>query len=151
LTSWNLRAAEKGGEGMESCCRSVIASRTFHLRSSGRLFPSLSLTHLKGKLSLSINSFSSKIQSHALRGVGIGESDKKNPLPRGAGEGVKEDARSKLLHVVLVSPQIPGNTGCIARTCAASAVGLHLVGPLGFQVDDARVKRAGLDYWPYPT
>jgi tRNA (cytidine/uridine-2'-O-)-methyltransferase len=113
---------------MESCCRSVIASRTFHLRSSGRLFPSLSLTHLKGKLSLSINSFSSKIQSHALRGVGIGESDKKNPLPRGAGEGVKEDARSKLLHVVLVSPQIPGNTGCIARTCAASAVGLHLVG-----------------------
>ncbi|AED93618.2 putative tRNA (cytidine(34)-2'-O)-methyltransferase [Arabidopsis thaliana] len=134
---------------MESCCRSVIASRTFHLRSSGRLFPSLSLTHLKGKLSLSINSFSSKIQSHALRGVGIGESDKKNPLPRGAGEGVKEDARSKLLHVVLVSPQIPGNTGCIARTCAASAVGLHLVGPLGFQVDDARVKRAGLDYWPF--
>ncbi|KFK35507.1 hypothetical protein AALP_AA5G293600 [Arabis alpina] len=70
-------------------------------------------------------------------------------LPRGAGEGVKEDARSKALQVVLVSPQIPGNTGCIARTCAASAVGLHLVGPLGFQVDDARVKRAGLDYWPY--
>lgn len=88
--------------------------------------------------------------------------------------------------------QIPGNTGCIARTCAASAVGLHLVGvdtnhsiiyllvlrhesckvspistiivylcwsfdrivlpfqPLGFQVDDTKLKRAGLDYWPYP-
>ncbi|KAJ6896038.1 hypothetical protein NC651_022309 [Populus alba x Populus x berolinensis] len=46
--------------------------------------------------------------------------------------------------------QIPGNTGCIARTCAATAVGLHLVGPLGFQVDDAKLKRAGLDYWPYP-
>ncbi|CAE6082346.1 unnamed protein product [Arabidopsis arenosa] len=131
---------------MESCGRSslsVIASRTFRLPSSGCLFPSLSLTHLKRKLSLSITSFSSKIHSP------LCESDKGNPLPRGAGEGVKEDARSKLLQVVLVSPQIPGNTGCIARTCAASAVGLHLVGPLGFQVDDARVKRAGLDYWPF--
>ncbi|KAK4397064.1 putative tRNA (cytidine(34)-2'-O)-methyltransferase [Sesamum angolense] len=55
----------------------------------------------------------------------------------------------EFLHVVLVSPQIPGNTGCIARTCAASAVKLHLVEPLGFQVDDAKLKRAGLDYWPY--
>ncbi|CDP21741.1 unnamed protein product, partial [Coffea canephora] len=45
--------------------------------------------------------------------------------------------------------RIPGNTGCIARTCAASAVGLHLVEPLGFQVDDTKLKRAGLDYWPY--
>ncbi|XP_058073535.1 uncharacterized protein LOC131222479 isoform X4 [Magnolia sinica] len=57
--------------------------------------------------------------------------------------------REKLLQVVLVSPQIPGNTGCIARTCAASAIGLHLVEPLGFQVDDTKLKRAGLDYWPY--
>uniref|UniRef100_J3MU98 tRNA/rRNA methyltransferase SpoU type domain-containing protein n=2 Tax=Oryza brachyantha TaxID=4533 RepID=J3MU98_ORYBR len=54
-----------------------------------------------------------------------------------------------MLHVVLVSPLIPGNTGSIARTCAASAVGLHLVGPLGFKVDDTKLKRAGLDYWPY--
>ncbi|XP_047306190.1 uncharacterized protein LOC124909564 [Impatiens glandulifera] len=56
---------------------------------------------------------------------------------------------NRLLQVVLVHPQIPGNTGCIVRTCAASAVGLHLVGPLGFQVDDTKLKRAGLDYWPY--
>ncbi|CAA0842530.1 AGAMOUS-like 26 [Striga hermonthica] len=55
----------------------------------------------------------------------------------------------EFLQVVLVSPQIPGNTGCIARTCAASNVKLHLVEPLGFQVDDAKLKRAGLDYWPY--
>ncbi|EPS68418.1 hypothetical protein M569_06351, partial [Genlisea aurea] len=55
----------------------------------------------------------------------------------------------ELLQVVLVSPQIPGNTGCIARTCAASSVKLHLVEPLGFAVDDAKLKRAGLDYWPY--
>ncbi|CAA7030428.1 unnamed protein product [Microthlaspi erraticum] len=131
---------------MESCGRSslsFIASRPFHLQSCDRLFPSLSLIHLKRRLSLSITSFSSQIRP------ALCESDNRNPLPRGAGEGVKEDARSKLLQVVLVSPQIPGNTGCIARTCAASAVGLHLVGPLGFQVDDARVKRAGLDYWPY--
>ncbi|KAK7243601.1 hypothetical protein RIF29_38406 [Crotalaria pallida] len=70
-------------------------------------------------------------------------------LPPGAGEAVNEASSSKVLQVVLVSPQIPGNTGCIARTCAASAVGLHLVGPLGFKVDDTKLKRAGLDYWPY--
>ncbi len=52
-------------------------------------------------------------------------------------------------HVVLVEPQIPPNTGNIARTCAATQTPLHLVGPLGFQIDDRHVKRAGLDYWPY--
>ncbi|OMO69805.1 tRNA/rRNA methyltransferase, SpoU [Corchorus capsularis] len=57
-------------------------------------------------------------------------------------------SQNQFLQVVLVSPQIPGNAGCIARTCAASAVGLHLVGPLGFKVDDTKLKRAGLDYWP---
>ncbi|KAK7271596.1 hypothetical protein RJT34_27631 [Clitoria ternatea] len=70
-------------------------------------------------------------------------------FPRGVGDAVNQASRSNILQVVLVSPQIPGNTGCIARTCAASAVGLHLVGPLGFQVDDTKLKRAGLDYWPY--
>ncbi|KAK1272959.1 hypothetical protein QJS04_geneDACA019020 [Acorus gramineus] len=67
----------------------------------------------------------------------------------GVAEAANNDARQKHLQVVLVSPQIPGNTGTIARTCAASAVGLHLIEPLGFQVDDAKLKRAGLDYWPY--
>lgn len=51
--------------------------------------------------------------------------------------------------VVLVEPQIPPNTGNIARTCAATKTPLHLVGPLGFEIDDRHVKRAGLDYWPY--
>lgn len=50
-------------------------------------------------------------------------------------------------HIVLVEPEIPGNTGNIARLCAATATPLHLVDPLGFQVSDAAVKRAGLDYW----
>ncbi|OIW11750.1 hypothetical protein TanjilG_10952 [Lupinus angustifolius] len=74
---------------------------------------------------------------------------KEGTLPPGAGEGLNESSSSRVLQVVLVSPQIPGNTGCIARTCAASAVGLHLVGPLGFKVDDTKLKRAGLDYWPF--
>ncbi|MEN9228015.1 MAG: tRNA (cytidine(34)-2'-O)-methyltransferase [Gloeomargarita sp. GMQP_bins_120] len=53
------------------------------------------------------------------------------------------------LHVVLVQPQIPPNTGNIARTCAATRTPLHLIGPLGFELSDRYLKRAGLDYWPY--
>ncbi len=51
------------------------------------------------------------------------------------------------LNIVLIEPQIPQNTGNIARTCAATGARLHLVGPLGFQVTDSKLKRAGLDYW----
>lgn len=51
------------------------------------------------------------------------------------------------LHVVLVSPEIPPNTGNIARLCAATGTRLHLVEPLGFPIDDAKLRRAGLDYW----
>lgn len=51
------------------------------------------------------------------------------------------------MHIVLVEPEIPGNTGNIARLCAATHVELHLVKPLGFSVDDKSLKRAGLDYW----
>lgn len=51
--------------------------------------------------------------------------------------------------VVLVNPEIPPNTGNIARTCAATCTELHLVGPLGFELSDRYLKRAGLDYWPY--
>ncbi len=51
------------------------------------------------------------------------------------------------LDIVLVEPEIPGNTGSTARTCAAIGATLHLVHPLGFRTDDAAVKRAGLDYW----
>jgi len=50
-------------------------------------------------------------------------------------------------HIVLVEPEIPANTGNIARTCAATGTYLHLVRPLGFQTDDRTLKRAGLDYW----
>ena len=52
-----------------------------------------------------------------------------------------------VLNIVLVEPQIPQNTGNIARTCAATGARLHLVEPMGFRVDDAKLKRAGLDYW----
>jgi tRNA (cytidine/uridine-2'-O-)-methyltransferase len=51
--------------------------------------------------------------------------------------------------LVLVHPQIPPNTGNVARTCAATGTPLHLVGPLGFEITDRYLKRAGLDYWPY--
>jgi tRNA (cytidine/uridine-2'-O-)-methyltransferase len=51
--------------------------------------------------------------------------------------------------VVLVHPQIPPNTGNVARTCAATDTELHLVGPLGFELSDRYLKRAGLDYWEY--
>ena len=53
------------------------------------------------------------------------------------------------LHIVFVEPEIPPNTGNIARTCAATDTVLHLVEPLGFKIDDKSLKRAGLDYWPY--
>ena len=52
-----------------------------------------------------------------------------------------------MLHVVLVEPEIPQNTGNIARTCLAAGARLHLVEPLGFVIDDAALRRAGMDYW----
>ena len=51
------------------------------------------------------------------------------------------------MHIVLIEPEIPGNTGNIARLCAVSGIELHLVKPLGFSVEDKYLKRAGLDYW----
>lgn len=51
------------------------------------------------------------------------------------------------IHVVLHEPEIPQNTGNIARTCAATGASLHLIKPLGFSLDDKQMKRAGLDYW----
>jgi tRNA (cytidine/uridine-2'-O-)-methyltransferase len=53
------------------------------------------------------------------------------------------------LHVVLVNPEIPPNTGNVARLCGATRSTLHLVHPLGFSVDDRQLKRAGLDYWEH--
>ncbi len=53
----------------------------------------------------------------------------------------------KVLNIVLVEPQIPQNTGNISRTCAVTGARLHLVRPLGFEVSDRYLKRAGLDYW----
>lgn len=51
------------------------------------------------------------------------------------------------LNIVLFQPEIPQNTGNIARTCAATGCSLHLIRPLGFKIDDSKLKRAGLDYW----
>lgn len=51
------------------------------------------------------------------------------------------------LNIVMIEPEIPQNTGNVARTCAATGARLHLVGPMGFKIDDKKLKRAGLDYW----
>ena len=53
------------------------------------------------------------------------------------------------MHVVLVEPEIPPNTGNVARLCAATKTELHLIEPLAFQLDDAQLKRAGMDYWQH--
>ena len=53
------------------------------------------------------------------------------------------------MHVVLVAPEIPQNTGSIGRLCVATGAMLHLVDPLGFVIDDRHLRRAGLDYWPH--
>ncbi len=55
------------------------------------------------------------------------------------------------MEIVLYEPEIPGNTGNIARLCAANHMTLHLIKPLGFSIDDKHVKRAGLDYWHLAT
>jgi len=59
----------------------------------------------------------------------------------------EENKPSYRLNIVLVEPQIPQNTGNIARTCAATGARLHIIKPMGFTVDDKKLKRAGLDYW----
>lgn len=59
--------------------------------------------------------------------------------------------RAEPFHIVLVEPEIPPNTGSIARLCGATDTILDLVHPLGFSVDDKHLKRAGLDYWEYVT
>ena len=53
------------------------------------------------------------------------------------------------MHIVLVEPEIPPNTGNVARLCAATNSTLHLIGPLGFRLDDRELKRAGMDYWQH--
>ena len=53
------------------------------------------------------------------------------------------------MHIVLVEPEIPANTGNIARLCAATRTRLHLIEPLGFKLDDSQLKRAGMDYWKH--
>src|SRR2546428_14168495 len=62
--------------------------------------------------------------------------------PTSAGQGA-----NSLMHVVLVEPEIPPNTGNIARLCAATRTKLHLIEPFGFKLDDRQLKRAGMDYW----
>jgi tRNA (cytidine/uridine-2'-O-)-methyltransferase len=61
----------------------------------------------------------------------------------------RKDPHARQIHIVLHQPVIPQNTGSIARLCACIGASLHLIHPLGFRIDEASVKRAGLDYWPH--
>jgi tRNA (cytidine/uridine-2'-O-)-methyltransferase len=85
--------------------------------------------------------------------VNIGSTDtsKSNTLGRPKPERwmLMTDTPLALLHIALVKPEIHPNTGNIARLCAANSLPLHLVGNLGFRIDERSVRRAGLDYWPY--
>jgi len=72
------------------------------------------------------------------------------PKPRAtqpAERASAHDTNDPPLHIVLVEPEIPPNTGNVARLCAATGCALHLIEPLGFSIDDRALKRAGLDYW----
>ena len=69
----------------------------------------------------------------------------RSPMPQGP--KLRAHPLARPFHVVLVEPEIPPNTGAIARTCGATQSPLHLVGPLGFSIEDHAVRRAGLDYW----
>ncbi|KAK4771700.1 hypothetical protein SAY87_032232 [Trapa incisa] len=136
---------------METCARfktlSALPPLHMHFRSKSSLLRRLPLPPFKHKFYPSLFCSSAQLDSFS---DSQREKTDVSSFPNGQGDPMKELQEDKtFLHVVLVSPQIPGNTGCIARTCAASAVRLHLVGPLGFQVDDSKLKRAGLDYWPY--
>jgi tRNA (cytidine/uridine-2'-O-)-methyltransferase len=64
-------------------------------------------------------------------------------------EEEEEQEEDKNMNVVLVEPEIPPNTGNVARLCAATRSQLHLIEPLGFRLDDAQLKRAGMDYWQH--
>jgi tRNA (cytidine/uridine-2'-O-)-methyltransferase len=78
------------------------------------------------------------VRVQLIRGMG----QRSSPTPR-----LRAKPYTPPFHVVLVEPEIPPNTGNIARLCAATASPLHLVGSLGFQIDDHSVRRAGVDYW----
>lgn len=73
-------------------------------------------------------------------------------MQNGAKRGIaralsKDEPGSTMLHIALYEPEIPPNTGNIARLCAATNCPLHLIGPLGFRIDERSLRRAGLDYW----
>src|SRR5881227_3234933 len=67
----------------------------------------------------------------------------------GAGQTARPERQAVMVHLALWEPEIPPNTGNVARLCAATGVTLHLIGRLGFRTDDRSLKRAGLDYWEH--
>lgn len=79
---------------------------------------------------------------------GADAADKNADQSAGFSLGLDKPAALPRLHIVLVEPEIPNNTGNIGRTCVTTGCKLHLVKPLGFDIDEKACRRAGLDYWP---
>ncbi|XP_074275959.1 uncharacterized protein LOC141599750 [Silene latifolia] len=111
----------------------LFFTSTIRLPNHSRFAPSLSFS------TSSVSALSDKLNNRTTR--------VKQPVVNHAQS--TSTSNNNLLQVVLVSPQIPGNSGSIARTCAAAGVKLHLVEPMAFKIDHTKLKRAGLDYWPY--
>lgn len=76
-----------------------------------------------------------------------GSKNKKKHYKQNNAEIIQIRKTEEMFNIVLVEPEIPQNTGNIARTCAATGSKLHIVKPMGFEIDDKKLKRAGLDYW----
>ena len=124
-----VASASSSSSSSKTCASalSYFKQKQKHFGSSSRVVSSFSTTNNTNSNKRRIQTMTSAQQ---VRGIELASSSQRTDLT-----------------VVLVCPQIPGNTGTIARTCAATQVPLHLVGPLGFELDDAKLKRAGLDYW----
>ena len=84
-----------------------------------------------------------------MAGVRSIRDNRRSPMPNPSTSESDSPPSATRLHVVLVEPEIAGNTGAIGRSCVAVGAMLWLVRPLGFLIDDRRIRRAGLDYWPH--
>ncbi|GFZ00454.1 tRNA (cytidine(34)-2'-O)-methyltransferase [Actinidia rufa] len=127
-------ARSEAAKNMESSTglRTLTTLTTpLHFRSRAFLFRPLHFAQLNSRFHFSLSSPSRSSPLCSISGGGNGSS-----WSDGVGEAVRDASKNKILQVVLVSPQIPGNTGTIARTCAASAVGLHLVADFSYRRGD---------------
>ncbi|KAG0553979.1 hypothetical protein KC19_12G053300 [Ceratodon purpureus] len=135
----------------------AILSQAAHKCVSSWVFPSR-FSFLRSHWRGSLGSLRSELGFTTLESSGYGLGCRRRSgrflVTASEGKNIWEEVtengqQQRLLQVVLVSPQIAVNSGSIARTCAATRVGLHLVEPLGYKIDESKLKSAGLEYWPH--